>query len=595
MSSDDVDLEAQFMVDNGILKPDEVLVVKERRMGIAKKIAHGLVTKEELLKNINIELNLLDTYQQKINELSDDKNDDKFEVFRIVSERVNDMYNNLFLLFSIDNANLKEYIEFCVNNDLLCNCSALIGTLMKRRHDEPDLYMTAARYEFEERKNIEEARQYYKMGLCEHSQSKEICLDEFWMEVQHCDKGTNYNMCIEKYKAAIARFQGDIDFHMKLLDTALILRVDEIHSLIVKDMVEIYKHNELLWHFLAQMQLKGYSYNPQTQRLNFSKDHMAVHNCINIYEDILNQSLLQVDKQRLWELYLDTVIEIRQSYRMQNESTKKYMHETLERAFQNAHMSGAMLVSKYYLYWAENSSADDRRAILIGATKALKTNLDLWIELLHLYVTHDCFDNLIEAFQQGVRALKDDSLPLWQIMIRYMHNTHPKLVDQLYNEGSRVRFKVVALELRPAYLDWCALQKGLLSARDLFQDLVQLEPPCLQLYMTMINLEKIQMFHMNKMKNIRKLYNDACNEFGKIDTNIWLECIRFEYDFGSSSLVDEIYKASLLCLEPQHIDTMKTEFEVIKNKFMENHNDENEVIVIDDDDDDDDDVTIIED
>lgn len=64
--------------------------------------------------------------------------------------------------------------------------------------------------------------------------------------------------------------------------------------------------------------------------------------------------------------------------------------------------------------------------------KALKKSVELWTELLNLYITHDCFEKLIDVFQEGVRELRDDSLPLWEIVIRYMLNTHPKLVIDRY-------------------------------------------------------------------------------------------------------------------------------------------------------------------
>lgn len=174
---------------------------------------------------------------------------------------------------------------------------------MTGSHSDPEIYMTAARFEFDERTDIEQARKYYEQGRKEHSHYKKLYLDEVGMEIQHHEGGANnYDLCIEKYRAAINHFKGDITFHMQVLNSSLIHRsVHRIHSLIVwyamrfkisdifiyncvifpscffySDMVETYKHNELLWHNLAQLQLRGYSYNPQTQRLSFSKEFMAV-------------------------------------------------------------------------------------------------------------------------------------------------------------------------------------------------------------------------------------------------------------------------------------------------------------------------------
>lgn len=48
---------------------------------------------------------------------------------------------------------------------------------------------------------------------------------------------------------------------------------------------------------------------------------------------------------------------------------------------------------------------------------------------------------------------------------------------------------------------------------------------------------------------------------------MWIDCIRFEYMYGSRSLVKEIYKASLVCLEPELIDAMTEEFEKLNDEF----------------------------
>lgn len=38
------------------------------------------------------------------------------EILTILSNRINDMYNNMFLLFPVEKTSLSEYIEFCSNN-----------------------------------------------------------------------------------------------------------------------------------------------------------------------------------------------------------------------------------------------------------------------------------------------------------------------------------------------------------------------------------------------------------------------------------------------------------------------------------------------
>jgi len=52
-----------------------------------------------------------------------------------------------------------------------------------------------------------------------------------------------------------------------------------------------------------------------------------------------------------------------------------------------------------------------------------------------------------------------------------------------------------------------------------------------------------------------------------LPAGVWIECIRFEYMYGSRTLVDEIYKASLVCLEPNLISVMTEEFKKLNDEF----------------------------
>jgi len=71
--------------------------------------------------------------------------------------------------------------------------------------------------------------------------------------------------------------------------------------------------------------------------------------------------------------------------------------------------------------------------------------------------------------------------------------------------------------IRPQYLEWCVLHNGILAARELFNELKDIDPFCKQLYTDMISYEKSQSSSITKIGTIRKLYNDACNTFGQKD------------------------------------------------------------------------------
>ncbi|VVC35172.1 Hypothetical protein CINCED_3A024145 [Cinara cedri] len=583
------DPEIHFMKTYSIMKWDELVKLNEERKIISHKISHKIVSREELVKQIKAELILMDTCQLKIDQEMKE-NDTGYintEVLTIFSNRINDMYNNMFILFPVEKTTLSEYIEFCSNNKLfITKCSKMLDTLMARYHTDPEVYITAATYEFDDRNDVETARRYFAEGLKYHSNCKSLYVEEFWVEVQHLEKtaGASLPTAIGKYRHLIKRFEGDMEFHFILLDKAIQLSaVRELQCNVVRDMVKNYRHSEYMWQKLAKIHFDGFIYHHETEQLHYDKNYISgIRNCIKTYEDGLKENLPPANKHNLWNFYIDHVIEIRKSYRMKKETIRNFMNETMERAFQEAHDNKALRKAEHYIYWANNTNKDCHM-ILIEAVGVVKDNVEIWVKLLSYFVDFDSLEMAIEVFQAGVRALTNRSLPLWQIVILYMQNTHPKLLKQLYQEGARYPYKEINLYIRPQYLEWCVLHNGILSTRELFNELKEMEPECKELYTSMISYEKSQSSSNTKLGSIRKLYNDTCNAFGQKDIGVWIDCIRFEYMYGSQALVKEIYKASLVCLVPELINTMTEEFEKLNKEFKQEDPVDGGIIVIDDD------------
>lgn len=74
-------------------------------------------------------------------------------------------------------------------------------------------------------------------------------------------------------------------------------------------------------------------------------------NCIKTYEDGLKENLPLKNKHKLWNFYIDHVIEIRKSYRMKKETIRNFMNETMERAFQEAFDNKALRKPEHFIYW----------------------------------------------------------------------------------------------------------------------------------------------------------------------------------------------------------------------------------------------------
>jgi hypothetical protein len=66
-------------------------------------------------------------------------------------------------------------------------------------------------------------------------------------------------------------------------------------------------------------------------------------------------------------------------------------------------------------------------------------------------------------------------------------------------------------------LEWNVVHNGILSTRELFNKLKNVEPECKQLYKSMISFELTQNAGIAKLGSIRKLHNTLCNSFGATD------------------------------------------------------------------------------
>ena len=84
---------------------------------------------------------------------------------------------------------------------------------------------------------------------------------------------------------------------------------------------------------------------------NFFYHNLFYRNCIKTYEDGLKENLPLKNKHKLWNFYIDHIIEIRKSYRMKKETIRNFMNDTMERAFQEAHDNKALLKAEHYIYW----------------------------------------------------------------------------------------------------------------------------------------------------------------------------------------------------------------------------------------------------
>lgn len=221
--------------------------------------------------------------------------------------------------------------------------------------------------------------------------------------------------------------------------------------------------------------------------------------------------------------------------------------------------------------------------IVLAAVLRVPNNQNIWIQLMKLHLTLDIFDHdrLMVAFSQGVRALKD-SLPLWKILIRNLRYRRPEIVETLLKEATKgtedFYDEKISLEIRPKYLEWCIEFKGIDATRDLFNELKDLKPACLKLYLVMIAIEREEPNY--ELDTVRQLYEEVTKLCGSDNVEVWIDYIRFEQEYGNKSLKKKIYYKAVFKLKTELLTTLFDQHERLEREFWAALS--KEVIVVDD-------------
>ncbi|XP_027852678.2 U3 small nucleolar RNA-associated protein 6 homolog [Aphis gossypii] len=580
MSSEQLNVEKIFLTTY-IMSFEKFKELTNQRKLLNEIILSGKATEEQLAVQINLETIILDSCKEKIEQAVKETNTGDFntEIITILSKRINDVYMLLFKKFKYDITLVSSYLEFCSKNKKpFSEYKIVLDDIMDTFHSDPEVYITGAHHALNECNDIESARRYIAIGIKFHDDFKKLYVEEFWIEIQNLNKTGDISIqtALKKYNSIIQQFKNDIHIHIDLVDTIFNekIKMSQLHCIIIRDMIDKQKENELMWQKLSKIHLNGYVYNYDTEIIQKVQDPNridCIKNCICTYNKALKEAKSIMNKRKLWELFLDDVIEIYSSSDTDNQTNKVFINKLADQTFSQAYRSGIMKMPRHFIFWADRNHYDKDRelAVLKRGLTVSNNDVDLWSKLFKYYINRDFLRNAMAVLFESVSIIKEKSLPLWEIMEFYVLNTEEDMVEKFYRQASIiVKIEEINLRFRPEYLEWRVLTFDIESGRQIFSILKFLEPKCHDLYKRMLRFETLNIIANDErhIKYMRKLYNEACNKFGHMDVELWYDCIRFEYMYGIPSLVDVIFAAGINLLEKPSYKTklteMKTELDV---------------------------------
>lgn len=173
--------------------------------------------------------------------------------------------------------------------------------------DKPDVWIRAILWEFNENYNEERVKGLLLRAQQLHPESQKLYLTFFHIELEN-KREADEELALKH--AAVVYANGKKNFTSVTFYTEMLQIVDRfnyagsIQQMILKDLREMFRHEEIMWHKLAQRELKGEHTDRFLDRIKMENEdgvksedsgcaqqslRKRIEQCIEVYEEATQQ------------------------------------------------------------------------------------------------------------------------------------------------------------------------------------------------------------------------------------------------------------------------------------------------------------------
>uniref|UniRef100_A0A1B0C6L3 U3 small nucleolar RNA-associated protein 6 homolog C-terminal domain-containing protein n=1 Tax=Glossina palpalis gambiensis TaxID=67801 RepID=A0A1B0C6L3_9MUSC len=175
---------------------------------------------------------------------------------------------------------------------------------------------------------------------------------------------------------------------------------------------------------------------------------------------------------------------------------------------------------------------------------------------------------------ENEEAKDDSSIEILPINFDvYLHNEgyrksspgSPQFRIVIFPKDAAVQLSLDFAPFRADYLEYISATSTLDRTRREYDELSKMPPPCLELHRKMADVESkaLSVFRVDKSR-WRKCYVNATHYFGKTNSQVWIDYIKFERDQGVPKNMAHLYERAKSTLDKQLVDNFMTEFTLLK-------------------------------
>lgn len=567
--------ELEELEQMGVFSSDEIRNIIRKRRDFEYHLQKRIVQKTDFLRYMQYEINL-DMLKKKRKLRLGIKRNLRGE--QTVMRRIHNLFQNALKKFVGDVKLWIQYIEFCKHMGSTKILGKVFARVLQYHPDKPNLWIMAAKWEFEENKNIPNSRTLLQRGLRVNPSAKQLWLEYFRMELLHVEKVKKRSMilglkeAVESqgegepeqvtpeflggkvpeivYKKAIECIPDDIKFRKSFIEIYHLFEdTKQGCDLVYNSLLEDFPLSEEVWNLAARRCLDERKSEVKKGKAIITGQWYELESEMN---KLFQEAVEKVPTDKMWELYIGTFMELLAD---SSENQAKRREKIVLGLFCSASKNNHLTESLHKAWVSVLLQAEKKKKALSvcrKATERFNTSVILWSEYLKLKVlNHGKIANIHNEFVTAMKCVEPkESLPLWTQWLEWCTEKNPNEVEAVF-ELSLESCVDVSTVMKEKYVDWTAATKGIKKGRTLYKRICETPPVTISLFRKCIDLELAQ--KEPSTTRVRNLYEAATEHFGTCDPDLWLDYIRFELENrnGNPSTVGQLYWRATKCLHGQ--------------------------------------------
>lgn len=573
--------ELEQMERIGLFTRKEIKLIIRKRKANEYRLQRRHKTKEDYLKYINYEKNLL-LLIKKRRENTRNFNKKK-DIDNSIAKRISKLYKAAIVRCQKDVDLWLSHIDFCKTMHWNDTISGMFTRLLQVHNNNPELWIMAAKWEMEENDAFDNSRSLFQRGLNFHPESKSLWNEYFRMEMMFTEQIRKRNelAAIEKedekaildgkiakivYSNAVEAIQ-DVNFAISFIPICETFEfAKSIEEQIYDDIKERYSDKEEMWDALAHRSLKRLEIEWKKALISSEMMTKLKEEVFSIYEDRLKEN----STEKMWTLYIQMCLNLIKKFgEYLDKQIVLHILNLMETASNQNCLSEELFVERIRLL---NSCCKTADSLSLASELVQKwpKNVSHWLLRLQLHIENESSTKLIiSTFNESISDVPEkESLPLWILAVEWLSSSNTSKLKDLFEHGIVVCAEV-CVPLKCLYLQFSAKNEGLKSCRKLYKRLNNMKPLSVEFYKIMIEIE--YSFHKNPLiKRLRNIYEDGIFEFGSSSIELWLNYLDLEltHKEGTPTEVGKIYWRAIKTLEDEMTDLFLAKYALMSNNHI---------------------------